>query len=246
MPLLGFGTWRLAGQTAIDAIGVALAAGYRHLDTALIYRNEREVGVAVRGSGLARADVFLTTKLPPDRFGRARRTLEESLRSLAVDQVDLYLLHWPPEDGSVGVEVWRELVRARDEGLARDIGVSNYSLHQIDQLAEATGVRPAVNQVKWSPLLFDRGVLEGHRERGVVLEGYSALKRGALDNPVVRGIAERLGRTPAQVVIRWHLEHGIVVIPKSATPERIRSNADVDGFRLDPDDVAALDATTTR
>jgi 2,5-diketo-D-gluconate reductase A len=134
------------------------------------------------------------------------------------------------------------LISAREEGLAKDIGVSNYSLDQIDELIEHTGITPAVNQIEWSPLLFDQGVLDGHRERGVTLEGYSALRGGTLQHPVVGEIAGRLGRTPAQVIIRWHLEHDVVVIPKSRDRDRLAANADVDDFVLSPEDVAALDA----
>jgi 2,5-diketo-D-gluconate reductase A len=238
MPLLGFGTWRLSGDEAARATAAALAAGYRHVDTATMYGNEREVGRALREAGSD--GVFVTTKLPPDRAGRERETLEQSLEQLGVDALDLWLVHWPP--GGAGVPVWEQFVAAQQAGLVRDIGVSNYSTAQLDELERATGVRPAVNQVRWSPLLFDADVLGGHRERGVVLEGYSALKGGTLQHPVVTGIADRLGRTPAQVLVRWHLEHGIVVIPKSANAARIRANADVDGFTLSDEDVAALDA----
>lgn len=241
MPLLGFGTWRLSGRTAVEATTHALAAGYRHLDTATLYDNEREVGEALRDSAARRSDVFVTTKLPPDEAGQARQTLEQSLELLGIDQVDLWLIHWPPDAGA-GISLWETFLEARQDGLARDIGVSNHSLGQLDELTSATGVAPAVNQVKWSPLLFDRAMLSGHRERGITLEGYSTLKGGTLESPVVTGIADRLGVTAAQVLVRWHLEHGVVVIPKSATPDRIRSNADVDGFTLSPDDVAALDA----
>ncbi|HWH29599.1 MAG TPA: aldo/keto reductase [Mycobacteriales bacterium] len=238
MPLLGFGTWRLSGEQAVRATAEALSAGYRHVDTATMYGNEREIGRALaehRGES-----VFVTTKLPPERAGRERETLEQSLEALGVESVDLWLVHWPP--GGAGVRVWERFVAARADGLVRDIGVSNYSVEQIDELDGATGVRPAVNQVPWSPRRFDAALLERHRERGVVLEGYSGLKDGVLDDRDVREMADRLDRTPAQVVLRWHLEHGVVVIPKSSDPERIRSNADVGGWRLDPDDVAVLDA----
>ena len=236
MPLLGFGTWQLKGSTAQQACETALEAGYRHLDTATIYGNEREVGAALRAAG---ADgVFVTTKCPPDEQDRAREVLEQSLEALGLDAVDLWLVHWPPRDA---VTMWEAFVQAQADGLARDIGVSNFSLDELDRLEQATGVTPAVNQIKWSPLLFDRAVEDGHRERGVVLEGYSGLKGGTLDHPVITGIAERLGRTPAQVINRWHLEHGVVTIPKSATPERIRGNADLDGFSLSSEDLAALD-----
>jgi diketogulonate reductase-like aldo/keto reductase len=241
MPLLGFGTWRLSGDDAVRATGDALAAGYRHLDTATMYGNEREVGRALRDSGVPRDDVFVTSKLPPDRADRVRETLEQSLEQLGVDQLDLWLVHWPP-DGDAGVPVWEGFLAAHAEGLVRDVGVSNHSASQLDALTEATGTTPAVNQVRWSPLLFDPAVVQAHRERSVVLEGYSALKGGTLEHPVVTGIAQRAGRTPAQVLVRWHVQHGTVVIPKSASAERIRSNADVGGFVLSDDDMAALDA----
>ncbi len=239
MPLLGFGTWQLHGSTAYEATAAALAAGYRHLDTATMYGNETEVGAARRDSGVARDEVFVTTKLPPDRADRAAETLAASLAQLGVEAVDLWLVHWPPADS---VAVWRAFVQARDDGLAHDIGVSNYGLDELDALTEATGVTPAVNQIRWSPKLFDADVLAGHRERGVVLEGYSALKGGTLDDPTITAIADRLERTPAQVIIRWHLQQGTVVIPRSSDPVRIASNADVDGFTLTEQDVAALDA----
>ncbi len=238
MPLLGFGTWQITGPAAQEATETALAAGYRHLDTAMIYRNEREVGAGLAASGVARDEVFVTTKCPPDKASSARQVLEQSLEMLGLDQVDLWLIHW----SGGGVPMWETFVAAREDGLVRDIGVSNYRLDQLDECERATGVLPAVNQIKWSPLLYDAAVEQGHRDRGVVLEGYSALRGGTLDDPVVHAIAERLGRTPAQVIVRWHLEHGTVVIPKSTNPDRIRSNADVDGFALSPDDVAALDA----
>ncbi len=238
MPLLGFGTWQITGPAAQEATEAALAAGYRHLDTATVYGNEREVGAGLEASGISPDEVFVTTKCPPDRAGSARAVLEESLSLLGLEQVDLWLIHWP----GGGLPMWESFVAAREAGLTRDIGVSNYSLAMLDECERATGVLPAVNQIRWSPLLYDAAVEQGHRDRGVVLEGYSALRGGTLDHPVISGIAERLGRTPAQVIVRWHLEHGTVVIPKSRQPERIRANADVDGFTLSPDDVAALDA----
>ncbi|MDQ1710758.1 MAG: 2,5-diketo-D-gluconate reductase [Frankiaceae bacterium] len=244
MPLLGFGTWQILGDEATAATRTALAAGYRHVDTATVYDNEGEVGAALRDGGVRREDVFVTTKVPPHAAGRERETLGQSLRLLGTEYVDLWLIHWPPDDG-LGLGMWEAMLRARDEGLVRDVGVSNYDLDQLDALGSATGVLPAVNQIRWSPLLYDAKVEQGHRERGVVLEGYSALRNGTLEHPVVLGIAERLGRTPAQVIIRWHIEHGVVVIPKSRNAERIRSNADVGGFTLSPDDVAALDALGT-
>ncbi|MDX6204802.1 MAG: 2,5-diketo-D-gluconate reductase [Frankiales bacterium] len=239
IPLLGFGTWQLSGSSAHDSTAAALAAGYRHIDTATGYGNEAEVGAALRESGVPRTEVFVTTKLPPDHGGRERRTLTESLSALGVDQVDLWLIHWPP--GGAGVSMWRELVRAREDGLAAAIGVSNYSLEQIDELTSATGVTPAVNQIKWGPFLYDHKTFTGHQERGVVLEGYSPFRSGPLDDPTLVSIAADLGRTVPQVIVRWHVQHGIVVIPKSARADRIVSNADVTGFELTEEQMTRID-----
>jgi len=163
MPLLGFGTWQITGREALQAVTSAVEAGYRHIDTATVYGNEREVGSALRAVGTDRESLFVTTKLPPHRRGAEPETLRSSLESLGTDHVDLWLIHWPPNDG-VGIDLWKALIRARDEGLARDIGVSNYSLAQIEELVATTGVTPAVNQIEWSPKLFDAGILAGHRE----------------------------------------------------------------------------------
>jgi diketogulonate reductase-like aldo/keto reductase len=239
MPLLGFGTWQIKGDDAVRSTSVALEAGYRHLDTATVYGNEGEVGRALAESGVARDDVFVTTKVPGDRAGRAIDTLRQSLDLLRTDHVDLWLIHWPTE---VAVELWGELVEARESGLAREIGVSNFDIDLVDEVTKAVGAAPAVNQIEWSPLLFDADTLAEHRQRDVVLEGYSALRGGTLDHPTIVGIADRLGRTPAQVIIRWHLQHEIVVIPKSVNSDRIRANADVADLELDDDDMAALDA----
>ncbi|MFZ2015805.1 MAG: aldo/keto reductase [Nocardioides sp.] len=239
MPLLGFGTWQIKGDDAVRSTSVALEAGYRHLDTATVYGNEGEVGRALAESGVARDDVFVTTKVPGDRAGRAIDTLRQSLDLLRTDHVDLWLIHWPTE---VAVELWGELVEAREGGLAREIGVSNFAVDLVDEVSKAIGATPAVNQIEWSPLLFDAGTLAEHRQRDVVLEGYSALRGGTLDHPTIVGIADRLGRTPAQVIIRWHLQHDIVVIPKSVNADRICSNADVADLELTDDDMAALDA----
>ncbi len=240
MPLLGFGTWQIKGKNAVRATSAALEAGYRHLDTATIYGNEGEVGRALTESGVARDEVFLTTKCPPDRAGRELDTLRQSLDLLQTDHVDLWLIHWPGR-GSTNVDLWRAFVEARESGLAREIGVSNFDAELIDEVTQGAGAAPAVNQIEWSPLLYDAGVVAAHQARGIVLEGYSALRGGTLDHPAIVEIAERLGRTPAQVIIRWHLQHQVVVIPKSVNPERIRSNADVGGFSLTSDDMGTLD-----
>jgi 2,5-diketo-D-gluconate reductase A len=240
MPLLGFGTWQIKGDDAIRATSAALESGYRHLDTATVYGNEAEVGRALAESGVPRDEVFVTTKCPPDRVGRELDTLRESLDRLQTDHVDLWLIHWPGA-GSTDVALWRAFVEAQRAGLAREIGVSNFDAALIDEVTADAGVAPAVNQIEWSPLRYDAGVVADHRDRGIVLEGYSALRGGTLDHPAIIGIAERLGRTPAQVIIRWHLQHQVVVIPKSVDPERIRSNADVGGFELSSEDMSTLD-----
>ena len=240
MPLIGFGTWQIKGDDAVRAVATALEPGYRDLDTATVYGNEGQVGRALADSGVAREDVFLTTKFPPNRAGEERDTLRRSLDLLRTDHVDLWLIHWTGP-GGVNTDIWRAFVEAREAGLTREIGVSNFDVSLIDEVSEATGVGPAVNQIEWSPLLFDARTLAEHRSRGITLEGYSALRGGTLDHPTIVGIAERLGRTPAQVIIRWHLQHGVIVIPKSRNPERIRSNAEVADFELSADDMAALD-----
>jgi 2,5-diketo-D-gluconate reductase A len=239
MPMVGFGTWQLTGRRAYEAIGWALESGYRHIDTATMYRNESEVGRAVRDSGLDRGEVFITTKLPPGNAGRARATLAESLSALRTDHVDLWLVHWPPR-GRASVPLWREFLALRDEGLCRSVGVSNYSIAQIDELIAATGQRPSVNQIPWSPARYDPALLAAHADRGVHVEGYSPLKGTRLGDRTLAAIAAAHGVTPAQVVLRWHLELGITVIPKSARRERIASNLNLFGFSLDPEDMARL------
>jgi len=240
MPLLGFGTWQLTGKQAYEAVRVALDVGYRLLDTATMYGNEREVGRALRDSGIARDDVFLTTKLPPENAGRERATIEHSLRALGVDSVDLWLVHWPPR-GRAGVDTWTEFMALRDRGRATSIGVSNYSIEQIDELARSTGEIPSVDQVPWAPSLHDPAFLAASRGRGVAVEGYSPFKRTNLRNRTLRDLADRHGVSTAQVVLRWHLQHEIVAIPKSATPERIRTNFDVFGFELSRAEMGAVD-----
>jgi 2,5-diketo-D-gluconate reductase A len=241
MPMVGFGTWQLQGRRAYDAIRYALQVGYRHIDTASMYWNEQQVGRAIADSGLDRGDVFITTKLPPAMAQRARGTLSESLRELGTDYVDLWLVHWPPR-GRASPQLWQEFLAMREEGLCHAVGVSNYSVSQIDELIAATGEKPAVNQIPWSPSRYDAALLAAHAERGVAVEGYSPLSGTRLRDPVLAQLAARYQVTPAQVVLRWHLELGVTVIPKSARPERIRSNLDLFGFSLTPEDMARLNS----
>jgi 2,5-diketo-D-gluconate reductase A len=245
MPMIGFGTWQLRGRAGRTALRAALDAGYRHIDTATMYGNESDVGSALADSPLDRAEVFITTKMPAGRAGRERPTLTASLRALSTSHVDLWLVHWPVPSGKL-CPVWREFMVMCEDGRARAIGVSNYSLDQIDRLTDGTGQVPAVNQIPWSPARHDPALLAGHAERGVAVVGYSPLKGTDLANPVLAGIAEEHGVTPAQVVLRWHLEHGITVIPKSSRPDRIAANFDLLGFSLTPEQVQRIDALSHR
>jgi diketogulonate reductase-like aldo/keto reductase len=241
MPLLGLGTWLARGESARAAVQTALELGYRHVDTARAYRNEEQVGRAIAESGLARDEVFVTTKMWPDGAGRERSELEDSLAALGLERVDLWLIHWPPA-GRARPDIWERFLEAETDGLVRAIGVSNYSVAQLDELHRATGRLPSVNQVEWGPALYREATAAAHRERGVQLEGYSPLKTTNLADRRLVQIAQAHGVTPAQVVIRWHLEHDVVVIPKSTHAGRIAENADVFGFELSPGEVSELDA----
>lgn len=244
--MVGFGTWQLRGRQAREAVRAALAAGYRHLDTATMYGNEAEVGRAIADSGLDRTELFVTTKIRAGDAGRVRSVLRQSLDGLGTGYLDLWLVHWPPSQPAARRQLWQEMLEVKAEGLARDIGVSNYSLGEVDELIAATGEAPAVNQIDWGPAFYNAGVLASHAERGIAVEGYSPLKNTNLDDPVLAKIAAAHGVTAAQVVLRWHLEHDITVIPKSARPDRIRSNFELFGFSLTAGEVAAIDALGRR
>lgn len=241
MPQLGLGTWRSEGEAAYRAVRHALDVGYRHVDTATGYANEDQVGRGITDSGVDREQVFVTTKLPPEAAGRERATLERSLRLLGTEYVDLWLIHWPPR-GLATPSTWQALRGLRDEGLIRAIGVSNYSISQIDELLEVTGEAPAVNQVPWSPTDHDPRLLADHVRRDVVLEGYSPFKRTDTADPVLTSIAQKHDATVQQVIVAWHIHHGVVVIPKSANPERIKSNLAALALTLSDAEVALIDA----
>jgi diketogulonate reductase-like aldo/keto reductase len=241
IPLVGFGTWELQGDEAYQGVRTALDVGYRHIDTATAYNNEDRVGQALRDSGVDREAVFITTKCPPERHGQELATLENSLSGLGTEYVDLWLVHWPPR-GQARPEMWQQFVAAHEQGKARAIGVSNYSMAQVDELVEATGETPAVNQIPWSPFSYDPAVAKEHTRRDIVLEGYSPLKNTPLDHPMLVGIAAAHGKTPAQVVLRWHVEHGFVVIPRSARPGRIAENFELFDFELTEEEVSRLDS----
>jgi len=239
MPMLGFGTWQIQGDAAHRSVSYALQAGYRHIDTATMYGNEDQVGRALAEASVPRDEVFVTTKLPPGNARRSRATLDESLKALRTDHVDLWLIHWPPR-GRTLVPLWRDFLAARDEGLARAIGVSNFSIRQIDEITEATGERPVVNQIPWSPHEYDQDLLDEHTERGIAVEGYSALKSTSLRDPVLTEIAERYDVTTAQVILRWHIDTGVIAIPKSTHQDRIDQNLDLFNFSLTSEEISRI------
>jgi diketogulonate reductase-like aldo/keto reductase len=245
IPQLGLGTWRADGEQAYRAVRHALDVGYRHVDTATGYANEEPVGRGIADSDTDRAEVFVTTKLPPEAAGRERETLEQSLRLLGTDYVDLWLVHWPP-GGLAHPSTWRALRELRDEGLVRAIGVSNYSIGQIDELIEATGEAPAINQIPWSPSDHDQLIVAEHARRGVAMEGYSPFKRTDATSPVLTRIAEGHDATVHQVIVMWHIRHRVVVIPKSTNPARIESNLAALALTLSDDEVAAIDGLSRR
>jgi len=243
MPQLGFGVWQVPSQEAASVVSNALDAGYRAVDTAAAYGNEEGVGAAVRAS--TGRSIFLTTKLWNDDHGleRARRALDASLARLGLETVDLYLIHWPVPRRNRYVETWRTLIGLRQEGKARSIGVSNFSQVHLERIIGETGVVPAINQIELHPRFQQRSLRAFHERHGIATESWSPLGRGsALADPVITAIAAKHRRTPAQVVLRWHLDNGLVVIPKSVTPARIRENLDVFGFGLDADDLTRIQA----
>jgi diketogulonate reductase-like aldo/keto reductase len=243
IPQLGFGVFQVPPRDTAEVVTRAFLAGYRHVDTAAAYGNEAGVGQAIHAAGLERDEVFVTTKCWNDDHGRERagRALRASLDRLEMDHVDLYLIHWPVPANDRYVETWQAFVELQAEGLARSIGVSNFQPAHLERVIEATGVTPAVNQVELHPRLQQPGLRREHEELGIVTEAWSPLAKGeVLDHPAIARIAARHGRTPGQVVIRWHLQLGNVVIPKSVTPERIEENFDVFGFELGEDDMAAI------
>jgi diketogulonate reductase-like aldo/keto reductase len=244
MPILGLGVWQSQpGAETRNAVLAALRAGYRLVDTARAYRNEEDVGAAIRESGVPRAEVFVTTKLWNSDHGydRTLRACDESLGRLGVDQVDLYLVHWPVE--GLRHETWRAMEKILADGKARAIGVSNYMTRHLDELLARAKTPPAVDQVEFNPFLHQRGLLEHCRKHGIQLEAYGPLARGhRLDDETLVRVARKHGKTPAQVLVRWCIEHEVVTIPKSVHEERIEENADVFDFALDAEDRAALDA----
>ena len=238
MPMLGLGVWQVPnGRECVDAVRWALELGYRHIDTAQAYGNEESVGAGLRESGVPREEVFITTKFYPARSDPAAE-VERSLGRLGVDQVDLYIVHWPSGGPT---RAWEGMERARELGYARSIGVSNFDVRELDQVMQMASVAPAVDQVQFSPFVYRRGLLEACEQRGVALDAYSPLGTGShLSHDGVRRVAARVGRTPAQVLLRWCVQQAVPVIPKSTHRERIEENAQIFDFVLSEEDMAEL------
>jgi 2,5-diketo-D-gluconate reductase A len=240
---LGFGVWQVPNEEAAKVVGTAISTGYRSIDTAAIYGNEIGVGKGIAASPVPRSELFITTKLWNDQHTNARKALNESLSRLGLDQVDLYLIHWPKPRQKAYLEAWKALVKLKEEGRAKSIGVSNFTVSHLKRIIDATGVAPSVNQIELHPWFQQKELAAYHTEHGIITESWSPLGQGTLlENPTLKALAQKHGRTSAQVVIRWHLDRGYIVIPKSVTPSRIRENFDVFDFSLDADDLAKIAA----
>lgn len=242
IPQFGLGVWRTPPAETRAIVEHALSVGYRHIDTAALYENEREVGQAVRASGIPREDVYVTTKLWNDRQRDARAAFHESLEKLGFDYVDLYLVHWPIPSEDAYADAWRTLIELRAEGLVRSIGVSNFETEHLDRVI-SEGVTPAVNQIELHPTFAQTELAATNARHGIATQCWRPLGHGDdLDNPTVAGISAETGRTPAQVVLRWHLQRGYIVFPKSVRPSRVEENLDVFDFELTVAQMAAIDA----
>ena len=244
IPQIGLGVWQVPDDVATDVCLTAFEAGYRHIDTAALYGNEEGVGRAIKASGLSRDELFITTKVWNTDQGRARTTgaMQASLDRLGLDYVDLYLIHWPTPDRGLYIETWETVLELREQGKTLSAGVSNFHPAHLRAIIDATGVTPTINQVELHPWLPQREVRAADDEQAVVTEAWSPLASGGLiDNDVLADIGSKHGKGTAQVTIRWHLQIGNVVLPKSATAERIISNIDVFDFELDADDLIAIE-----
>lgn len=248
IPQLGLGVWELSPEDAYSSTCAAITAGARHIDTAAAYGNEKDVGRAIADAiadgEVTRDDLYVTTKLwnADQAPGRAAEAIDTSLANLGLDHVDLWLIHWPVPSYGRYVDAWRSLIDAREAGKTTSIGVSNFYPEVLDEIIDATGVVPAVNQIELHPGFSQAAQRADDARRGIVTEAWSPLGRGLLDHPVITSVAEEHGVHPAQVIVRWHLQQGIVVFPRSRKPERVRQNLDVDGFELTAEQIARITA----
>jgi 2,5-diketo-D-gluconate reductase A len=245
IPRIGFGVWRLEENKAPDVVAAAIEAGYRHIDTAQGYDNEAGVGEGIKKSGIAREELFVTSKLRTSHqgFDKSQQSLKESLQRLGLDYLDLFLIHWPAPQHDRYAETWKGLVEAQKQGLVRSIGVSNFLPEHLERIIEETGVTPAVNQVETNPKYQQKDQRAWNKQHGIVTESYSPLGgdgAALLKNEAITGIADRLGKSPAQVVIRWHLQNDLVVLPKTDSSDRAKQNYDVWDFELSDGDLKAL------
>lgn len=243
MPWLGLGVWQVTREgEAQRAIHAAVEAGYRSIDTAKIYGNEAAVGEAIRTCGVSRDELFVTTKIwnEDQGYDRTLAAFEESRERLGLDVIDLLLIHWPGKDKYI--DTWRAFEKLYNDGRVRAIGVSNFQVHHLRKLAEAGTITPMVNQVEFHPLLTQNELRAYCVEHGIQLEAWSPLMQGNMDNPVLKEIGVKYGKSPAQVILRWDLQHGVVTIPKSVTPSRIAENGDIFDFVLSEEEVARIDA----
>ena len=243
MPQLGLGVWKATPDEAGSAVRKALEVGYRSIDTASAYKNEEGVGKALAEASLPRSDLFITTKLWNDAQKQPRQALEASLEKLRLDYLDLYLMHWPVPEQDCYVEAWQGMIALQQEGLIKSIGVCNFNIEHLQRLIDETGVAPVINQIELHPLLQQRQLHALNATHNIQTESWSPLAQGGegvFDRPEIRSLAEKYGKTSAQIVIRWHLDSGLVVIPKSITPSRIQENFDVWDFRLDKEELASI------
>ncbi|ECN4759735.1 2,5-didehydrogluconate reductase DkgA, partial [Salmonella enterica subsp. enterica serovar Agona] len=243
MPQLGLGVWKASNEEVIAAIHKALEVGYRSIDTATAYQNEEGVGKALKAASVARDELFITTKLWNDDQKRPREALQESLKKLQLDYLDLYLMHWPVPAIDHYVDAWKGMIALQKEGLVKSIGVCNFQIHHLQRLIDETGVTPVINQIELHPLMQQRQLHAWNATHKIQTESWSPLAQGGegvFDQKVIRELADKYGKTPAQIVIRWHLDCGLVVIPKSVTPSRIAENFAVWDFRLDKDELGEI------
>jgi len=248
IPQVGLGVWQTPAEDTERAVAAALQAGYRHIDTAAAYRNETETGRAIANSGVPREDIFLVTKLwnSDQGYDATLAAFDASVQRLGVDYLDLYLIHWPVPENNKFVDTFKAFAHLRDQGRIRSIGVSNFEPEHLTTLIEETGIVPAVNQIELHPLLPQQELRDVHAKLGIATEAWSPLGQGSLlADPVITGIAEQHGKTPAQVLIRWHIQLGNIVIPKSVNPERIASNFDVFDFELSGQDITSIASLET-